>query len=81
MSMTVEHVARPFFDGAYTSRHLPRSHGLDWVDFALIAVFFAGIYTNFPIAVSKTVPFPSAPAGVAGILLLWRRRGAFPKPA
>ena len=74
MSMTVEHVAHPFVDRAYASRHLPRSQGLDWIDLALIAVFFAGIYTNYPIPVSKTVPFPSAPAGVAGVLLLWRRR-------
>ena len=69
MSLTVEHVARPFVDRAYASRHLPRSQGLDWIDLALIAVFFAGIYTNYPIPVSKTVPFPSAPAGVAGVLL------------
>jgi hypothetical protein len=79
MSMTVEHVARPLFDRANASRHLPRWQGLDWIDLALIAVFFAGIYTNYPIPVSKTVPFPSAPAGVAGVLLLWRRRGDIPQ--
>jgi hypothetical protein len=79
MSMTVEHVARLFFDRAYSSRYLTRSRGLDWIDLALIAVFFVGIYTNYPIPVSKTVPFPSAPAGVAGILLLWRRRTDIPR--
>jgi hypothetical protein len=79
MSMTVEHAARPFFGHAYMSRHLRQSHGLDWIDLALIAVFFAGIYTNYPIPVSKTVPFPSAPAGLAGILLLWRRRADIPR--
>ena len=79
MSMTVEHVARPFVARAYASRHLPRSQGLDWIDLALIAVFFAGIYTNYPIPISRTVPFPSAPAGMAGVLLLWRRRADIPQ--
>src|SRR5215216_5980968 len=79
MSLTAGHVARPFFGGAYASRHLPRSQGLDWIDFALIAIFFAGIYTNYPIPISRTVPFPSAPAGVAGVLLLWRRRADIPR--
>ena len=79
MSMTVEHAARPFLGRAYMNRPLRQSRGLDWIDLALIAVFFAGIYTNYPIAVSKTVPFPSAPAGVAGILLLWRRRADIPR--
>jgi hypothetical protein len=64
--------------------HLPRrisakphasSPGLDWIDIALIVVFVAGIYTSFPLTISKTVPFPSAPSGIAGALMLWRRRG------
>jgi hypothetical protein len=58
MSMTVEHAARPFFGRAYMSLPLRQSRGLDWIDLALIAVFFAGIYTNYPIAVSKTVLSP-----------------------
>ena len=33
-----------------------------------------GIYTNYPIQISAKVPFPSVPAGVAGLLLLWRWR-------
>lgn len=47
---------------------------LDALDFALIVVFLIGIYTNYTIPISKNVPFPSAPAGVAGLILLWRRR-------
>lgn len=47
---------------------------LDALDFALIAIFLIGIYTNYTILISKNVPFPSAPAGVAGLILLWRRR-------
>jgi hypothetical protein len=34
----------------------------------------AGLYTNYTISITQSIPFPSAPAGVAGALLLWRRR-------
>jgi hypothetical protein len=47
---------------------------LDWVDLALVCIFLAGLYTNYTIMVSQKVPFPSAPSGVAGLVLLWRRR-------
>ena len=47
---------------------------LDWLDRVLICVFLLGLYTNFTIQISTKVPFPSAPAGIAGLLLLWRRR-------
>jgi phosphatidylserine synthase len=32
-----------------------------------------GLYTNYTIYISAKVPFP-VPAGIAGIVLLWRRR-------
>jgi hypothetical protein len=32
------------------------------------------MYTNYTIMVSEKVPLPSVPAGVAGLILLWRRR-------
>ena len=41
---------------------------------ALICLFLVGLYTNYTIQVSAKVPFPSAPSGVAGMILLWRRR-------
>jgi hypothetical protein len=44
------------------------------LDLALIVIFLVGLYTNYTIMVTAKVPFPSAPAGVAGLLLLWRRR-------
>jgi hypothetical protein len=44
------------------------------IDIALICVFLAGIYTNYTVQISAKVPFPSVPAGVAGLLLLWRWR-------
>jgi len=49
-------------------------HRLGWFDFALIALFLIGLYTNYTIMVSQKVPLPSAPSGLAGLMLLWRRR-------
>jgi hypothetical protein len=40
----------------------------------LICLFLIGMYTNYTIMVSAKVPFPSAPSGIAGLILLWRRR-------
>ena len=50
------------------------ARGIAWVDMALICLFLLGLYSNYTIAISAKVPFPSAPAGIAGIILLWRRR-------
>ena len=47
---------------------------LDWLDCALICLFLLGLYTNYTVQISAKVPFPSLPAGVAGLVLLWRRR-------
>ena len=51
-----------------------RVGSLTWVDFALLVVFLLGLYTNYTIMVTQKVPFPSVPSGVAGLILLWRRR-------
>jgi hypothetical protein len=53
---------------------LPLAHHLSGLDVALVCLFLIGLYTNYTIPISAKVPFPSAPAGVAGLLLLWRRR-------
>jgi hypothetical protein len=47
---------------------------LDWVDLVLVGIFLIGLYTNFTIMISAKVPLPSAPSGIAGLILLWRRR-------
>ena len=52
----------------------PRPTSLTWIDYTLIVVFLLGLYTNYTIQVSVTIPFPSVPCGIAGILLLWRHR-------
>jgi hypothetical protein len=49
-------------------------HHIGWFDMALICLFMIGLYTNFTIQVSAKVPFPSVVAGVAGMIMLWRRR-------
>jgi hypothetical protein len=50
-----------------------RKIGIGWVDVALICVFLLGLYTNYTIMISAKVPFPSAPSGIAGVILLLRR--------
>lgn len=52
----------------------PAETRLDWIDLALIGLFLIGLYTNFTIMISVKVPLPSAPSGIAGLILLWRRR-------
>jgi hypothetical protein len=52
----------------------PTAKRIDWVDLVLIGIFLVGLYTSFTIMVSAKVPLPSAPSGVAGLILLWRRR-------
>jgi hypothetical protein len=48
--------------------------GVDWFDLTLIGLFLLGLYSNYTIQISEGVPFPSAPSGIAGLILLWRRR-------
>lgn len=43
-------------------------------DMLLLLVFFAGIYLGVMVQITPKIPFPAAPAGLAGLLLLWRRR-------
>src|SRR5437762_5683857 len=51
-----------------------RTASFGGIDIALICLFMVGLYTNYTIQISAKVPFPSAPAGVAGLFLLWRWR-------
>ena len=47
---------------------------LAWTDMAFLCVFLVGLYTHYTIQISPRVPFPSALAGLAGMVLLFRRR-------
>jgi hypothetical protein len=67
--------AKPF---ASTRTRLLHASGFDMV---LICVFLLGLYSNYTIHISENVPFPSAPSGVAGLILLWRRRNQISAPA
>ena len=61
--------------GRFRSRAIRSGVGrIDWLDMALLCLFLIGLYTNYTIMVSAKVPFPSAPCGIAGLILLWRRR-------
>lgn len=51
---------------------------LSLVDLLLVALFFIGIYLGVSVSITDKIPFPAAPAGVAGLILLWRRRDQIP---
>ena len=48
---------------------------LDFIDLLLVLLFLFGIYTGIALPIAKGVPFPSAPSGIAGVLLLLRHAG------
>lgn len=50
------------------------SQRLGWVDMTLVLIFMIGIYLGVNLPVAPSIPFPSAPSGIAGVILLWRRR-------
>ena len=52
------------------------SRRLPWTDMVLLTVFMIGIYLGVEIHITPTIPLPAAPAGIAGLALLWRRRNA-----
>lgn len=57
-----------------TERRGSKKQISDAIDVALICGFLIGLYTHYTIQISSSIPFPSAPAGVAGVLMLWRQR-------
>ena len=63
-----------WFGGAGASPALRQAAPITWFDGLLIVVFMIGMYTNYTIAITPKVPLPLLPSGVAGLLLLWRRR-------
>lgn len=61
-------MARPAFQTPSAAQ------GLNWLDMTLVLIFLIGIYLGVSIPITSSVPFPSAPSGLAGMVLLWRRR-------
>jgi len=52
----------------------PTAAALGAIDLALLVLFLLGIYTNYELRLTPTVPIPCTLSGIAGIALLWRRR-------
>lgn len=50
------------------------AEGLNWIDIGLVFLFMVGIYTGWNYEFTPAIPFPSAVAGISGLILLWRRR-------
>ena len=47
---------------------------LDWLDTALVSLFLLGLYLGVALQISSGVPLTCAPSGMAGLIMLWRRR-------
>ena len=47
---------------------------LDFVDSVLVVIFLLGLYLGVSLSISAKVPLTCAPSGLAGIVMLWRRR-------
>jgi hypothetical protein len=53
---------------------LPATRHLDFIDSVLVILFLAGLYLGVSLQITSTIPLTCAPSGVAGLLMLWRRR-------
>lgn len=53
---------------------LPTGRRLDLLDSALIALFLLGLYLGVALQITDKVPLTCAPSGLAGLIMLWRRR-------
>lgn len=47
---------------------------LDFIDTVLVVTFLLGLYLGVSLAISAKVPLTCAPSGLAGVIMLWRRR-------
>ncbi len=52
---------------------LPK-RGLSGLDMTLLVIFLLGMYLSISVQLTKSIPFPNAPAGIVGIVMLWRQR-------
>jgi hypothetical protein len=53
---------------------LSATRRLDFIDSVLVILFLAGLYLGVSLQITSTIPLTCAPSGVAGLLMLWRRR-------
>lgn len=47
---------------------------LDLIDTILVVIFLLGLYLGVSLSISEKVPLTCAPSGIAGLIMLWRRR-------
>jgi hypothetical protein len=51
---------------------------LDGLDIVLVTTFLLGLYLGVSLQISEKVPLTCAPSGLAGLIMLWRRRDQIP---
>jgi hypothetical protein len=44
------------------------------IDLVLVTIFLAGLYLGVSLPITSKIPLTCAPSGIAGVILLWRRR-------
>ena len=59
---------------ARASRAATAPRRLDFIDTVLVVIFLLGLYLGVSLAISDKVPLTCAPSGIAGLIMLWRRR-------
>jgi hypothetical protein len=47
---------------------------LDAIDTALVLLYLLGLYLGVALQITEKIPLTCAPSGVAGLIMLWRRR-------
>lgn len=52
----------------------PVNRRLDLIDSALVTLFLLGLYLGVALQITSKVPLTCAPSGLAGMIMLWRRR-------
>ena len=54
--------------------HSETGRRLDLLDLSLVGIFLIGLYLGVALPITAKMPITCIPSGVAGLILLWRRR-------
>ena len=54
--------------------HSDAGRRLDLLDLILVGIFLIGLYLGVALPITPKMPITCIPSGVAGLILLWRRR-------
>lgn len=52
----------------------PAAGRITGIDLALVTLFLVGLYLGVALQITEKVPLTCAPSGLAGLIMLWRRR-------